>query len=115
MPRYVTESGYEEFEEVRTRVGRNAPLPHTLWLVDMATGEPQQLDFGVLPAVNEDPMAGLRTAVGQKPLKGHRAVRDRKSTPELQSLMRSSYAVFCLKKKKTYTTTASQNTQKRQE
>src|SRR3546814_4800684 len=25
---------------------------------------------------------------------------DRKSTPELQSLMRTSYAVFCLKKKK---------------
>jgi len=33
MPLYVTESGYEEFEEVRTRVGRNDPLPHTLWLV----------------------------------------------------------------------------------
>src|SRR3546814_5149345 len=28
-------------------------------------------------------------------------VRDRKSTRELQSLMRSSYAVFCWKKKKT--------------
>ena len=25
MPKYVTESGYEEFQEVRTRVGRNAP------------------------------------------------------------------------------------------
>ena len=24
MPKYVTESGYEEFEDVRTRVGRNA-------------------------------------------------------------------------------------------
>src|SRR3546814_6008432 len=29
------------------------------------------------------------------------AVADRKSTRELQSLMRISYAVFCLKKKKT--------------
>ena len=36
MPNYVTESGYEEFEDVRTRVGRNAPLPQTLWLVDLA-------------------------------------------------------------------------------
>ena len=75
MPRYVTESGYEEFEEVRTRVGRNAPLPHTLWLVDMANGKPVELDLDVLPAVNEDPMAGLRAAAGKKPLKGHRDVR----------------------------------------
>src|SRR3546814_3467248 len=35
---------------------------------------------------------------------------DRKSTPsELQSLMRISYAVFCLKKKKTKTTQLAQN------
>ncbi len=75
MPRYVTESGYEEFEEVRTRVGRNAPLPHTLWVVDMADGEPRKLDFGVLPGASEDPLAGLRAAAGQKPLQGHRAIR----------------------------------------
>src|SRR3546814_9876120 len=31
--------------------------------------------------------------------------RSEEHTSELQSLMRSSYAVFCLKKKKTYTTT----------
>ena len=37
MPKYVTESGYEEFEEVRTRVGRNAPVPQRLWLVTSAT------------------------------------------------------------------------------
>ena len=30
LPRYVTESGYEEFEDVRTRVGHNAPLPQRL-------------------------------------------------------------------------------------
>src|SRR3546814_9654694 len=31
---------------------------------------------------------------------GHRAVRSEEHTSELQSLMRISYAVFCLKKKK---------------
>src|SRR3546814_2335832 len=36
----------------------------------------------------------LRHLLGDPP------TRDRKSTPELQSLMRISYAVFCLKKKK---------------
>src|SRR3546814_10297893 len=32
----------------------------------------------------------------------HRSVRSEEHTSELQSLMRISYAVFCLKKKKTY-------------
>src|SRR3546814_9533362 len=41
--------------------------------------------------------AQLGAAVGPYPA-DHR-VRDRKSTSELQSLMRISYAVFCLKKK----------------
>jgi dipeptidyl aminopeptidase/acylaminoacyl peptidase len=75
LPRYVTESGYEEFEEARTRVGRGEPLAHTLWLVDMATGEPRELDFGVLPGVGEDPLAGLRAAANLEPLAGQRAVR----------------------------------------
>src|SRR3546814_996727 len=33
----------------------------------------------------------------------HRALRSEEHTSELQSLMRISYAVFCLKKKKTHT------------
>src|SRR3546814_8359289 len=35
---------------------------------------------------------------------GHRQLRSEEHTSELQSLMRISYAVFCLKKKKTQTT-----------
>lgn len=38
MPVYVTESGYEDVEDVRTRVGRNPPAGHTLRRVDLATG-----------------------------------------------------------------------------
>src|SRR3546814_9218317 len=34
------------------------------------------------------------------------AIRSEEHTSELQSLMRTSYAVFCLKKKKTYKVTA---------
>src|SRR3546814_8112063 len=37
---------------------------------------------------------------GMGALGGHRAVRSEEHTSELQSLMRISYAVFCLKKKK---------------
>ncbi|KAK0348988.1 hypothetical protein LTR94_034987, partial [Friedmanniomyces endolithicus] len=39
MPRYVNESGYEETEDVRTRVGRNMPVPHALKLVDLRTNK----------------------------------------------------------------------------
>jgi dipeptidyl aminopeptidase/acylaminoacyl peptidase len=75
MPKYVTESGYEEFEEVRTRVGRNAPLPHTLWLVDIAAGKADELKFDALPGIGVDPLADLRKAAKQDPLKGNRPAR----------------------------------------
>src|SRR3546814_7453878 len=37
---------------------------------------------------------------GKSPFMDMELVRSEEQTPELQSLMRSSYAVFCLKKKK---------------
>src|SRR3546814_8096790 len=42
-------------------------------------------------------------ALASKPVMEGKAVRSEEHTSELQSLMRSSYAVFCLKKKKTKT------------
>ena len=75
MPKYITESGYEEFEEVRTRVGRGAPLPHTLWLIDVAAGKARELKFDTLPGIGADPLAALRKAAGKDPLKGDRDVR----------------------------------------
>lgn len=75
MPKYVTESGYEEFEEVRTRVGRNAPVAHALWLVDIAAAKATELKFDALPGIAVDPLADLRRAAKQEPLKGNRAVR----------------------------------------
>ncbi|PPV11402.1 prolyl oligopeptidase family serine peptidase [Xanthomonas axonopodis pv. vasculorum] len=75
MPRYVTESGYEEFQEVRTRVGRNAPAAHALWLVDVGAGTAKSLSFDPLPGIATDPLAALRKAAKRDPLKGNRAVR----------------------------------------
>ena len=75
MPKYVTESGYEETEDVRTRVGRNDPAPMTFWLVDMREGTPRKLDLDALPGLSEDPLADLREAAGKDPLKGQRPVR----------------------------------------
>ena len=75
MPKYVTESGYEESEEVRTRVGRNAPFAQTLWLVDVANATASELKFDALPRIAVDPLADLRKAANKDPLKGNRGVR----------------------------------------
>lgn len=75
MPKYVTESGYEEFETVRTRVGRNLPVPHRLWLAEVASGTLREVKFDNLPGIQQDPLAELRRAAGKKALEGARAVR----------------------------------------
>src|SRR3546814_6054506 len=70
----------------------------------------------LINAQGEDVVAGIRTpqyltkaareAAGAKPLSMEEAMpdvyRSEEHTSELQSLMRISYAVFCLKKKKQY-------------
>jgi dipeptidyl aminopeptidase/acylaminoacyl peptidase len=75
LPRYVTESGYVETEDGHPVVGRNAPAPHTLWLVDTTSGQPRKLAFDALPGIGDDPLAALRKAAGKDPLKGDRDVR----------------------------------------
>ncbi len=75
LPHYVTESGYQEPEEGRPLVGRNAPAAHTLWLVEIATGKARKLSFAALPGIGVDPLAALRKAAGKDPLEGDRAVR----------------------------------------
>src|SRR3546814_19162778 len=75
MPRYVTESGYEEFEEVRTRVGHEPPLPQKIWLVDVANAGVRELKYDTLPAIADAPLADLRKAAGKQPLEGPPPVR----------------------------------------
>jgi dipeptidyl aminopeptidase/acylaminoacyl peptidase len=75
MPKYVTESGYEEVEDVRVRVGHNAPHGQRLWLVDLTTRTPKELAFTALPGIDVDPLADLRKAAKLEPAKGERAVR----------------------------------------
>ncbi|MDQ2702115.1 MAG: prolyl oligopeptidase family serine peptidase [Pseudomonadota bacterium] len=75
MPRYVTESGYQEAEDTRTLVGRDAPVPHKLWLVGVGTGDVRELSFDALPGIAIDPLADLRKAAGKDPLEGNRALR----------------------------------------
>jgi dipeptidyl aminopeptidase/acylaminoacyl peptidase len=75
LQKYVTESGYEETEDQRTRVGRNLPVGEGLKLVDLASGAVRDLDLGVLPGIGTDPLAALRAQHKLEPLKGKRAVR----------------------------------------
>lgn len=60
LTRYVTESGYEEFEEEYPRVGRNAPAPQTLWLLDLKAHTSSKVSFAGLPGIQDDPLKGVR-------------------------------------------------------
>ncbi|MCH8478534.1 MAG: prolyl oligopeptidase family serine peptidase [Wenzhouxiangella sp.] len=68
MPHYVTLDGYVDIEEVRTQVGRNAPAPQTLWLLDLVEREKHELAFDDLPGVQDDPLAELKAAQELDPL-----------------------------------------------
>ena len=75
MPRYVTESGYEEMDDERTRVGRANPIPHQLKLIDLASSRVQDIPFDTLPGIGVDPLAKLRAEARLDPLKGNRPLR----------------------------------------
>ena len=75
LPRYVTESGYEEFDDQRPRVGRNMPAEHSVKLVELSTRKVRDLSYDTLPGIRTDPLASLRAAQKLPPLKGKRSVR----------------------------------------
>lgn len=60
MPKYVTESGYEETEDVRSHVGRNTPTRQTLWRVDLESRTVLRLPWNALPGIHDDPLAAVR-------------------------------------------------------
>src|SRR3546814_2988101 len=71
-----------------------------VWILNNRSVEPGGRNIRTLPS-------GLRRVEGlcEYPHAGtfHRACRSEEHTSELQSLMRTSYAVFCLKKKQQHT------------
>jgi len=75
LPRYITESGYEEFDDQRPRVGRNMPTEHTVKLIELATRKVRDLSYDTLPGVAVDPLAALRAEQKLPALKGNRGVR----------------------------------------
>jgi len=60
LQRFVTESGYEEQEDERTRVGRNDPAPQSLLLLDLVRHEQHALALDALPGIHDDPLKSVR-------------------------------------------------------
>ncbi|MBL0164492.1 MAG: prolyl oligopeptidase family serine peptidase [Xanthomonadales bacterium] len=60
LQHYVTESGYEEQEDERVRVGRNLPAPNSLWLLDLDGHTQYKLASADLPGIDDDPLAKIR-------------------------------------------------------
>jgi dipeptidyl aminopeptidase/acylaminoacyl peptidase len=60
LTRYVTESGYEEFEKERVRVGRNPPAPQSLLLLNLADHSVHALSTTTLPGIDDDPLKPIR-------------------------------------------------------
>jgi len=60
LQRFVTESGYEEQEDERTRVGRNDPAPQSMLLLDLARHEQYALAVDDLPGIHDDPLKSVR-------------------------------------------------------
>jgi dipeptidyl aminopeptidase/acylaminoacyl peptidase len=64
LTRYVTESGYEEFETERVRAGRNPPAPQSLLLLNLVEHSMHALSLGNLPGIGDDPLKAIREENG---------------------------------------------------
>ncbi len=60
LQRFVTESGYEDQEDERTRVGRNDPAPQSILLLDLAAHAQYKLAAADLPGIHDDPLKAVR-------------------------------------------------------
>ncbi|HMM66727.1 MAG TPA: prolyl oligopeptidase family serine peptidase [Dokdonella sp.] len=60
LQRYVTDSGYEEQEDERIRVGRNSPAENTLSLLDLVAHTQKELPVSDLPGSKDDPLKAIR-------------------------------------------------------
>src|SRR3546814_6482964 len=92
----------EQFENI---VLKTLPDGATVRIKDVARVEIGAESYSAIVRVNGHPGSGMSISLspGSDALETAERVKARSEehTSELQSLMRSSYAVFCLKKKKT--------------
>src|SRR3546814_1916662 len=89
--RGAAEAGHEVVQEIKEKEGGDEevkPLGHDL------QARFRRIDIG------HEHQRGIDKGMGARARAGSRSGRSEEHTSELQSLMRISYAVFCLKKKK---------------
>jgi dipeptidyl aminopeptidase/acylaminoacyl peptidase len=60
MADFVTESGYVEARDVRSKVGTGKPVNPTIFLLDLKKHEKHEIDLAALPGIKEDPLKELR-------------------------------------------------------
>jgi dipeptidyl aminopeptidase/acylaminoacyl peptidase len=60
LTRYVTESGYEEFDKEHVRAGRNPPARQSLLLLNLKDHTIHPLSVDTLPGIHDDPLKGIR-------------------------------------------------------
>jgi len=60
LQHFVTESGYEEQQDERTRVGRNDPAPQSIVLLNLADHTQHKLAASDLPGIHDDPLKAIR-------------------------------------------------------
>ncbi len=76
--RYVTDSGYPEFESLRRDAGHNAPAPQTLWRFDLVKHTQTKIDVGHLPGIHDDVLAAIRAENAKAGLLKADAQKDQK-------------------------------------
>jgi dipeptidyl aminopeptidase/acylaminoacyl peptidase len=71
MADFVTESGYVEPREVRSKVGTGSPVNPTILLLDLKAHTKHEVDLAALPGIKDDPLKELRekAAAAKKKLK----------------------------------------------
>ncbi|MBW8874832.1 MAG: S9 family peptidase [Acidobacteria bacterium] len=62
MPSYVTESGEVETKDVRSKVGAEGQVPHSVALLDLVKHRRIDLDLSALPGIKDDPLKHLKDA-----------------------------------------------------
>jgi len=60
LQHFVTETGYEEQQDERTRVGRNDPAPQSIVLLNLADHSQYKLAASDLPGIHDDPLKAIR-------------------------------------------------------
>ena len=75
MPKYITDSGYPETEDMLPYIGRNPEPPQALWRVEVEGRQAQRVDVTSLAGIGTDPLADLRAARKLPALTVARSVR----------------------------------------